>query len=86
MHLFDLINGLFEMFGFIAVGMSCLRTYKDKQVRGVSISMVLFFTSWGFYNLLFYPHLYQWLSTIGAGFTCAANTTWLVLIIKYRKN
>lgn len=82
----DIINGSFEAFGFAAVGMNCLRLLKDKRVAGVSYVAVTFFTSWGFWNAYYYPHLGQTLSGFAAVMTCSANCLWLGLMIKYRKN
>lgn len=80
----DIVNGLFEVFGSVAVAFSCYRLFKDKQVKGISLITTLFFTSWGFWNLFYYPHLGQVMSTLGAGGVCAMNTLWCVLIVKYR--
>lgn len=80
----DLINGLFECFGFIAISFSIARVYKSKSATGISIVTSLFFTSWGLWNLFYYPHLGQRISFIGAGLTCIANTIWLLLIINYQ--
>lgn len=84
MALPDLINGGFEAFGFFAVMLSVLKLWRDKQVRGVSLSTIVFFTSWGFWNLYYYPHLGQSLSTVAAACVCVANGSWCALIIKYR--
>lgn len=81
----DVINALFESFGFFAVGASCIKVLKDKQVKGVSYATVGFFTSWGLWNLYYYPHLGQVASSVGALLTCVANGSWLVLIIKYKQ-
>lgn len=81
----DGINGLFELFGCAAVGLSIRRLYADRQVHGVSILMIAFFTTWGFWNLFFYPSVHATLSTIGAAATCAANSWYLVLLWKFRR-
>jgi len=86
MNLPDIINGLYESLGFFAVMASCLRLMKDKKVNGVSLITVGFFTSWGFWNSWYYPHLGQSLSGTAALGVCAANTLWCCLIIKYRGN
>lgn len=85
MHIPDVINSSYEVLGFVAVGLSCLRVMKDKKVAGVSLITVGFFTSWGFWNLYYYSHLNQPFSTLGAGFTCIANVVWCTLLVKYRK-
>jgi hypothetical protein len=51
----DFINGLFEFVGGLLIAFSCVRLYKDKAVKGVSLWPVVFFNSWGFWNLAFYP-------------------------------
>lgn len=85
MNLPDIINGLFEGFGFVAVSLSCLRLRKDKQVKGISLATTAFFTSWGLWNLYYYPSLGQSLSGVAAGLVCLANVYWCFLIVKYRK-
>lgn len=85
MSLPDLVNSLYECFGFVAISMSCWEVYRAKRVSGVSIITVIFFTSWGFWNLYYYPSLGQTLSGVGAGLTCIANVTWVWLILKYKK-
>lgn len=85
MSLPDLINVLFESAGSLAVAMSCLRLYKDKQVHGLSTLTAAFFTSWGFWNLYYYPSLGQFWSGLAAGLVCLVNATWLGMIFYYRK-
>lgn len=80
----DLINGLFETFGGVAVAFSIRAILKDKKSAGFSIIPLLFFTSWGYWNLYYYPHLNQWFSAFGALATVAANTLYIGLVIKYR--
>jgi hypothetical protein len=82
----DLINGLFETFGGVAVLNNCKRVLIDKQVKGVSWLSVLFFSSWGYWNTFYYSNLNQWLSFIGGLLIVLANTWWLYLLFKYRKN
>lgn len=84
MSLPDLVNGLFEAFGFVAVMFSVYRVQQDKKVAGVSLVTTSFFTSWGFWNLYYYPHLGQALSSAAAGAVCFANCMWCFLILKYR--
>lgn len=80
----DAVNATYELLGCIAIGASCYRVHKDKQVKGVSLVTVGFFTSWGFWNLYYYPHIGQLYSGIGAAITCATNCLWVYLIVKYR--
>jgi len=46
----------------------------------------VFFTSWGMWNLFYYPHLGQWYSFAGGVFIVSVNTFWLGQIIYYRRN
>lgn len=81
----DLVNGLFESLGGIAICGNVIKIYKDKMVRGVNLKSVLFFTLWGGYNLYFYPHLNQWCSFVGGLSIFVANAIWITLAWKYRK-
>jgi hypothetical protein len=81
----DVINGCFETFGGLLVLLHCRQVWRDKQVKGVSIPATAGFTSWGFWNLYYYPHLDQWASFSGGLLIVSANALWLALMIKYRK-
>ncbi len=84
MTLPDLINGLFELSGSAFIWLNIRRVLQDRQVKGVSIVTTTFFTSWGVWNMYFYPHLGQWVSFC-AGFTIViANTIYIYLLYKYR--
>lgn len=80
----DLINGLFEAAGGFFVLNHCRVLSKDKKVKGVSILSTVFFTSWGVWNLYYYPHLGQWLSFVGGLFIVLANSLWIGLMLKYK--
>ena len=80
----DVINGAFECSGGFFVLLSVIKMLKDKKVAGVSILTVLFFTSWGLWNLYYYPYLNQIVSFLGGVFVVIANFAWLYLVIKYR--
>lgn len=80
----DLTNGGFELFGGTVNWINVYRIYKDKQVRGVSIIPSVFFTSWGFWNLYYYPSLHQWASFWGGAVIVGANFAWVSLAWRYR--
>jgi uncharacterized membrane protein YfcA len=80
----DLINGLFEFIGGLSVLNNCRILFRDKQVKGVSIFSTVFFTSWGFFNLWYYPSLDQWMSFAGGLIICVANALWIFLAAHYR--
>ena len=81
----DLVNGLFELFGAAFVYLHIRQIRKDKKVAGVSIPAIFFFTSWGFWNLFYYPHLGQWLSFVGGMAIVTTNAVWIYYLIKYSR-
>ena len=87
MQIPDIINGSFELLSGLFVLLNCHRVIKDKNVKGVSVLAVLFFTLWGFWNLFYYPHLGQWISFAGGLIIVSANCLWVGLMIYYiRRN
>ena len=79
----DLVNGCFGVLAGFMVFLHCIKLYKDKMVKGVSLTACIFFTSWGFWNLYYYPHLNQWFSFIGGLLTVSVNTLWVSMMIYY---
>ena len=86
MQLKDIINGVFEAGGGIMNWLNVMAIYKDKKVRGINIWAWLLFTLWGYWNLYYYPSLNQWISFCGGLVIVMANSVWIILAIKYRKN
>lgn len=83
MNIPDAVNGAFEAWGGIAIFGHVRAILKDKAVKGFSPWACVFFTSWGFWNLYYYPHLHQWFSFTGGLLIVLGNTVWLALIMKY---
>ncbi len=83
MQMIDLINGVFEFTGGLLLWMNCIKIVRDKMIRGVFIFPTVFFGLWGFWNLIYYPSLDQWMSFTGGAFVVTANTTWVVLALYY---
>lgn len=81
----DVVNAIFECAGGFFVALSARKTLQDKKVRGVSWMTAAFFTSWGIWNLYFYPSLEQWTSFFGGIFVCTANIVWLSALIYYTR-
>ena len=81
----DILNGLFEFSGTLFVLLNVRTIYRAKKLVGFNPSVLVFFTSWGFWNLFYYPHLGQIFSAIASGALCAANLTYTILAIKYRE-
>ncbi len=86
MQLPDLINGGFELLGGFFVLNHCRVLYKQKAVAGVSILSIVFFTSWGVWNIFFYKHLNQPLSWYGGIVLAAANIFYVLMLLYYSKN
>lgn len=84
MPLPDFVNGLFEAVGALSIWMNVQKILKDQKSRGVSWFATGFFTSWGFWNLYYYPSLGQWMSFAGGVFIVAGNSVWLFYMWKYR--
>ena len=82
----DLLNGLFELGGGGLTWFNVVKLRKDRKVRGIDWRVVTFFMAWGLWNLFYYPSLGQGWSTAGGAVMTIANTAWLWLAIKYRKN
>lgn len=79
----DSVNGLFEFLAGFAILNHCYTLHRDKQIRGVSVLSTLFFTSWGYWNLYYYPHLNQWASFAGGLSIVTANTLWIGMMWYY---
>jgi hypothetical protein len=83
MNIGDLINGLFEFVGAIFVILHILRLTKDKEVKGVSVVATAYFTSWGVWNVYFYPTNNLIFSFVGGVFLATANIVYVTLLIYY---
>ncbi len=82
----DLINGSFEFIGAAMYVLTIRRLLRDKKYRGVSPWPVAFFSSWGAWNLIYYPSLGQWFSFAGGVALVLVNCVQLYLMWRYRKN
>lgn len=84
-HWPDVVNGSFEAGGAVAVWMNVAKLSKDREVKGVVWQFSVFWWVWGLWNLLYYPLLGQWLSTVSTVAICLGNMMWVVLWLKIRK-
>ena len=80
----DAINGSYELLGAIFQCLNVRKIYKDKMIKGVHWGSVLFFTTWGWFNMIYYPSLHQVYSTIGAIALTLVNTVWISQIFYYQ--
>lgn len=79
----DIINAAFELGTGFFCWMNVLQIMKDKDVKGISWTAMLFFTSVGFWNLYYYPALNQWVSFFGGLTVLTANIAWVSLAYYY---
>ena len=79
----DIVNGCYEFLGAPFILLSVLKLHRDKEVKGVSWIAIVFFTTWGYWNLFYYPHLGQWVSFAGGIALVGVNTLWLCQIALY---
>jgi len=82
----DAMNAGFEFGAGLAVLHHCWRLHQDKEVRGLSIPAVVFFTLWGGWNIYYYPHLDQTYSFAGGIFVTLANVAYVVMLITYSQH
>src|SRR5690606_32132762 len=79
----DLVNGLFESCGGLFIWLSIRKLEQDKVVAGISWVHMLFFTAWGWWNIVYYPLLGQWLSFLGGVIIVMTNSWYLNRLIHY---
>ena len=82
--MFDTINGMFEMIAGCLLWLNVRQIYKDKCVAGYNISTAIFFCAWGFWNIIYYPHLGQFWSFVGGINVVIPNTIWTVMMLRYK--
>jgi hypothetical protein len=81
----DMINALFELVGGILITLSIRKLYRTKSAAGVHWAPVSFFTSWGVWNVFFYPMVGQWYSFYAGITVMSVNFVWLSQIIYYSR-
>lgn len=84
LSMIDIINGFFEIIGGIVGILNIKSIIKDKEVKGVSYFVTLFFSSWGIWNCYFYFSLNLFLSLLGSFIMTIVNIVWLILVFKYK--
>jgi hypothetical protein len=80
----DLINGLFEFAGSIALWANVVRLYHDKQTHGVTWYSMAFFFAWAVWNCWFYPWLDLWWSFAGGVCMLVALGIWIGQMVYYK--
>lgn len=80
----DIINACFELVGAILIWGNVIQTYKDKEVKGVFIPTIAFFSSWGLWNIFYYYNLGQILSWYAGMLLAFGNLVWVLQIMYYK--
>ena len=81
----DHINAIFEISGSFFLFLNVLQLHHDKIVRGVHLAPIFFWTTWGLWNLYFYPSLDQWWSFYGGVGLVLVNIVWVSQMIYYKR-
>lgn len=79
----DQINGAIEFVGSLFTWQNTIRVIGDKGYAGVYLPAIVFFMSWGAWNLYYYPHLGQWWSFAGGCALVLANVVWVGAMLRY---
>jgi hypothetical protein len=81
----DLVTSLFQI-GAVIFLLDNIRTLlKDRQLKGVSIGMISFFTLWGYWGIYMFHMLKQPFSMWTNVAIAAAYTVWLLLALYFKK-
>jgi hypothetical protein len=81
----DIINGGFELLGGFFAALSVVKIARSKRAEGIHWGHVGFFTSWGFWNLYYYPALEQWASFTGGLLLVLVNCVYLAQVAYYTR-
>lgn len=73
----DQINGLIEFIGSGFTWMNVRRVIYAQGYEGLYLPAIIFFMSWGAWNLYYYPSLGQWWSFAGGLSLVCANVAWV---------
>ena len=81
----DLINSLgFELLSCLFLSLNIWSLFRDKTVKGISLTSAAFYATWSTWNVFYYFSLNQPLSFY-AGVLVAILTTWWILLAVYYK-
>jgi hypothetical protein len=81
----DALNGTFEFTGSLLTFNNVRHVIIDRGYAGIWWPAIVFFLSWGLWNLWFYPHLGQTWSFFGGAMLCTANIAWAGVMLAYGK-
>ena len=71
------MNGLFEVVGGLLLFLNTWRAWRDGQIRGLHPAPMVFFWSWGLFNLWYYRSIHQPWSAAAGLLPCLGNTAFI---------
>jgi hypothetical protein len=81
----DIVNGCYEGLAGLFILNHCRLVLKERDAKGISVVSLVFFSTWGVWNLYYYPSLGQWMSFYGGLSIVSANILYVLLVLKFRK-
>ena len=81
----DLINFSIQIIYNICIWFNVYKIFKDKEVKGVSLLVSLFFGLAPLWAMYYFFKLGQPLSVISSFLMCLGNLVWLIFACYYRK-
>ena len=80
----DMLNSGFEWATAVFVFRNCLALVRDKEYKGASFLGVVFYTSWGAWNVFYYLYLRQYWSWAAGLLIFVTNIAYVSLILRYK--
>jgi hypothetical protein len=81
----DFINALWELAGASVLIHSIYTVLKDKDVKGIGWQQVAFFTTWGLWNVYFYPDNGLYCSFYAGMLLALCNLIYFILLVYYKR-
>jgi hypothetical protein len=73
------------MFASSFIVLNVIQLYKDKQVRGVSLISLSFFSVWGSWQIYYFWNIDQFWSLAGTVALAMTNIIWATMAIYYSR-
>lgn len=75
----DAITSLFQIGAIAFLIVNIVQLNKDRELKGVNIWMIIYFTVWAYWSIYMYVELDQFLSALMSIGIAVAYTIWLFL-------
>ena len=80
----DILNGIFVFCGSVLVWINVFKLVKDKEVKGISVTVQTFFAIWGIWNIFYFYHLSLPYSMIANFILGLGNATWCAIVFYFK--